>query len=142
MQKLIIVSLLSVVVMTQGFAQISYNDIFDNMAVKVNPAKEQATIKWDSLTKCDFGTIQSGAEVFYEFKFTNTSTEPIRIDNVNISGASVIPSWENKPVLPHQIGTIKVIFNAGQPGKFNKIIKVRIQNIRQSETLYIKGKVV
>ena len=142
MQKLIIVSLLSVVVMTQGFAQISYNDIFDNMAVKVNPAKEQATIKWDSLTKCDFGTIQSGAEVFYEFKFTNTSTEPIRIDNVNISGASVIPSWENKPVLPHQIGTIKVIFNAGQPGKFNKIIKVGIQNIRQSETLYIKGKVV
>jgi len=142
MQKLIIVSLLSVVVMTQGFAQISYNDIFDNMAVKVNPAKEQATIKWDSLTKCDFGTIQSGAEVVYEFKFTNTSTEPIRIDNVNISGASVIPSWENKPVLPHQIGTIKVIFNADQPGKFNKIIKVRIQNIRQSETLYIKGKVV
>jgi len=142
MQKLIILSLLSIVVMTQGLAQISYNDIFDNMVIKVSPKYEQATVKWDSLTRCDFGTIQKGTEVVYEFKFTNISTEPITIDNVNILGASIIPSWENKPVLPHQIGTIKVIFNAGQPGKFNKIIKVHIQNVHQSETLYIKGEVV
>jgi len=144
MQKLVTALLtgLFILITATGFAQISDNDIFDISAIKVIPKYEQAAIQWDTFTKRDLGVISQGTEIEYEFKFTNTSNEPISIENVNTLGMGIVPSWENEPILPNQMGIIKITFHASESGKFNQIIKVCIKNVRQSETLYLSGKVI
>ncbi|MCM1110547.1 MAG: DUF1573 domain-containing protein [Clostridium sp.] len=79
-------------------------------------------------TNHDFGTVHaSKGEVSYEFKFTNTSSEPVAILMVTNGGCGcTTPSYPKKPIEPGKSASIKITFSpAGRQGEFNREVKVR-----------------
>jgi len=144
MKKAIILGILASCICTanQVFAQEIFSDIFNKMAIKAAPQHEKAKIEWTSPTKYNFGDISQNKTAVYEFQFTNTSSIPLKIINAHSSSGCVAPIWENKLILPNEIGTIRVVFCARQTGEFNKIIKVYFQDTKQAEALYIEGTVL
>ena len=142
MKKAIIFGILALCLCANpSFSQEIFSDIFSKMAIKAAPQYEKANIQWTGTTRHNFGSIVQHEDAIYEFQFTNTSNIPIKITNAHSSSGCVAPIWENKAIPPNGMGTIRVLFCAGQAGQFNKIIKVYFQNTKQAEALYIEGTV-
>jgi hypothetical protein len=73
----------------------------------------------------DFGTINEGQIVEYDFKFKNTGTHPLVIADAKASCGCTIPEWTKDPVLPGKEGTLKVKYNStGKDGKIHKTVSV------------------
>ncbi len=90
----------------------------------------------------DYGTILKGSNGDCEFVYKNVGDEPLIITSVQKSCGCTIPTWDPKPVLPGQSGTIKVGYDTQRVGPFNKQITV-ISNAKNStEVLTIQGNVV
>lgn len=92
----------------------------------------------------NFGTIQEeDGPAVYEFRFRNTSQQPVTIKDVKASCGCTTPGWTKDPVAPGEEGFVKAQYNThNRPGFFNK--SLTIYTDRQGETvkLYIKGNVV
>ena len=69
----------------------------------------------------DFGTIDEGDRVEHIFKFTNTGSEPLVLENCKGSCGCTVPECPKTPVQPGEDGEIKVVFNS--KGKKNKQTK-------------------
>lgn len=89
----------------------------------------------------DFGKIPKGTPVTHDFNFTNNGKEPIVISNVQASCGCTTPSWPKEPILPGKTATIKVQYNAANPGGFNKSITITSNSKTPTKVLYIKGTV-
>ena len=68
----------------------------------------------------NFGTITEGEKVEYSYKFKNTGTNPLVIFEAHASCGCTIPEKPEKPILPGEIGYLKVVFNSS--GKKNQQI--------------------
>ncbi|MFT6814334.1 MAG: hypothetical protein ACJAZ3_000220 [Sphingobacteriales bacterium] len=90
----------------------------------------------------DFGTVIEGDKAKYEFKFTNTGTEPLVLTAVNASCGCTTPEWTKEPVAAGATGIITVIYNSkNRPGPFNKSITIMSNAKTPRKVIYIKGKV-
>jgi hypothetical protein len=98
--------------------------------------------EWLAPKTHDFGTIPKNQEATYTFEYRNTGTTPIYIDNVRTSCGCTAPDWEEKPVMPGEIGKINIIYDAGDDGYFLKLIKVYFRGRRKADKLYIEGDVM
>jgi hypothetical protein len=91
----------------------------------------------------DFGTIKEDAgKVSYEFKFTNSSTKSITIQNVQASCGCTTPSWTRAAIEPGFSGYIKAQFDpTNRPNVFKKTLSVSYSNgfTTGIEMLTIKG---
>jgi hypothetical protein len=88
----------------------------------------------------DFGTVQEGGDIEYDFVFKNTGKEPIILNAVTASCGCTAPSWSKDPVLPGKSNTIKAVYHTqGRIGPFNKAITV-VSNAG-SKVITIKGTV-
>jgi hypothetical protein len=88
-----------------------------------------------------FGNIIEGQIATYEFKFTNTGTEPLELTNVRASCGCTTPKWPRELIQPGQTNVIRAEYNSsGRPGTFSKNIFVT-SNAGQS-TLTISGNVI
>lgn len=88
-----------------------------------------------------FGNIIEGQIATYEFKFTNTGTEPLELTNVRASCGCTTPKWPRELIQPGQSSVIRAEYNSsGRPGTFSKNIFVT-SNAGQS-TLTISGNVI
>ncbi|MFY0254260.1 DUF1573 domain-containing protein [Chitinophaga sp. 30R24] len=77
----------------------------------------------------NFGEIQEGEKVEYSFKFTNTGTSPLVIEDAISSCGCTVPEWPKAPIKPGQSGYMKVIFDSrGKSGYTEKEISVKINN--------------
>jgi hypothetical protein len=82
-------------------------------------------IKFEELEH-DFGKIKAGEVISHVFKFTNTGTEPLIIDNVKPSCGCTTPEWSKDPVPPGGTGFIKAVFDSkGREGSQSKTITVK-----------------
>lgn len=92
----------------------------------------------------DFGKVAEEAEsVTCEFTFTNTSKQPILIQDIRTSCGCTTPSYTKDPVLPGKTGTIKVSYSTtGRVGTFSKKITVFTNEADTVYTLTIKGEVL
>lgn len=73
----------------------------------------------------DFGTIDEGKTVEYDFKFKNTGEYPLIISDAKASCGCTIPEWTKDPVLPNQEGKLKVKYNStGKEGQIQKTVSV------------------
>ena len=90
----------------------------------------------------DFGKIQQGKPVSYDFSLTNTGEEPLIITNVESSCGCTVPKYTTTPILKGQKGTITVTYNAAsvQPS-FAKAVTIKSKSRTPSKLLYIKGEV-
>jgi hypothetical protein len=88
-----------------------------------------------------FGNIIEGQIATYEFKFTNTGTEPLELTNVRASCGCTTPKWPRELIQPGQTSVVRAEYNSsGRPGTFNKNIFVT-SNAGQA-TLTISGNVI
>jgi Protein of unknown function (DUF1573) len=89
-------------------------------------------------TEHDFGKIPQGKPVFYNFEIVNTSSSPLKLDNVQASCGCTTPEWSKDPIAPGASAQIRVGFNAAVEGPFTKPITITY-NTNQSKQLTIKG---
>lgn len=91
----------------------------------------------------DFGTVdEDKGPVTHEFVFTNTSSRPVKILNVQASCGCTTPGWSKDPIPPGKNGFVQASYNPkGRPGYFNKSLTVTTDLEANPLVLQIKGNV-
>ncbi|MBD0278502.1 MAG: DUF1573 domain-containing protein, partial [Flavisolibacter sp.] len=64
----------------------------------------------------DFGKIPQSKPVYHFFELVNTSSKPIKLDNVQASCGCTTPEWSRDEIQPGQSTKIKVGYNAANEG--------------------------
>lgn len=92
----------------------------------------------------DFGTIDEGIKVSYDFEFTNTGDSNLILVNVQASCGCTVPSWPRQPIKPGEKGKITVVYNSARRAgeTFHQSITVTTNMMKDNVfVIYIKGKV-
>jgi len=94
-----------------------------------------------AVDKHEFGTVPQGTPVSYVFSFKNTGKEPLVLSSVTASCGCTTPEWPKEPVAPGASGSIKVTYNAANPGDFTKTVTVVSNAAAPTTVLTIHGEV-
>lgn len=107
-----------------------------------NPGSQKAKIEFGETTY-NFGTIsETGGQATTEFKFKNTGSVPLILNNVQAGCGCTTPEWNRQPIAPGESGTIKVSYNpSGRPGVFSKTVTVNSNAENKITSLTIRGNV-
>ena len=89
----------------------------------------------------DYGKIDKGSDGNREFEFTNVGREPLIISNCKGSCGCTVPKCPKEPILPGEVGIIKVKYDTKRLGGFNKSITVTSNAITPKKVIKIKGQV-
>ncbi|MEO7307337.1 MAG: DUF1573 domain-containing protein [Ferruginibacter sp.] len=91
----------------------------------------------------NYGKVTEGEKVEYNFRFKNTGSKPLVIVKASSSCGCTVPEKPEKPIMPGEIGFIKVVFDSkGKVGITNKAISV-ISNANPPFTeLFLTGEVL
>lgn len=111
--------------------------------VKTPASPAQSAIKWDQEMH-DFGDIEKGKPVTYEFSFTNTTKETILITNVRPACGCTAANYTKTPVKPGEKGMVAATFNAANVGPFQKSVTITTteNGVEAVKTVSFKGKVL
>ena len=91
----------------------------------------------------DFGKVTEGQLVEYSFRFKNTGTNPLVITNAVGSCGCTVAEKPEQPVLPGEIGYMKVKFNSeNRVGDAHKTVTVSANVPTGFPELLIKGEVI
>ena len=118
----------------------SKKDVRDSL-IKLDASladKAEMTFKY---TDHNFGNVESGSDVSYDFEFINTGKEPLVIKNVSTSCGCTAPSWPREPIPSKGRATIKVRYDSNRIGNFSKTITVYSNSTNSPVVLSIKGSV-
>ena len=107
------------------------------------PAPKLSVIKWDKEIH-DFGDIEKGKPVTYEFSFTNTTNETVLITNVKPACGCTAANYTKTPIKPGEKGMVAATFNAASGGQFQKSVTITTteNGTEAVKTLSFKGKVL
>ncbi len=90
----------------------------------------------------DFGVIEEGVSVKYEFKFKNTGKTPLIISNATATCGCTVPEYPTKPIKPGDGGVIKIVFNSqGKVGIQDKVVSIISNANPYLATLHVVGEV-
>lgn len=108
---------------------------------ETTPAVTGPTAKIEYMeTEHDFGTIKDGEVVTHTFKFKNTGSVPLVIQNASATCGCTVPKKPEAPIAPGQTGEIQVRFDsANKPGPTNKVVTVTANTDPAISRLTIKG---
>jgi Protein of unknown function (DUF1573) len=111
--------------------------------VKTPATPAQSAIKWDQEMH-DFGDIEKGKPVTYEFSFTNSTKETILITNVRPACGCTAANYTKTPIKPGEKGMVAATFNAANGGVFQKSVTITTteNGAEAVKTLSFKGKVL
>ncbi|MFM7015912.1 MAG: DUF1573 domain-containing protein [Bacteroidota bacterium] len=91
----------------------------------------------------DFGTIESGTSVTYEFKFKNSGDKDLIISQAKGSCGCTQPEYPKDPIAPGDEGVIKVTFNStGISGQITKNVTLVANTSPNTKVLTITGEVI
>ena len=91
----------------------------------------------------NFGGINQGEKVQYDFVYKNTGSEPLIISNVRTSCGCTAPNWSKEPLPVGESATLKIVFNStGKRGMQNKIITITSNATNNPERVKITGNVI
>ncbi len=94
-------------------------------------------------TTYDFGKVNEGEIVEYNYRFKNTGDKPLIIEEANASCGCTIPEKPDHPIAPGEMGFIKVKFNSEhRPGETHKSVTIVSNAVPEFPTLYLKGTVI
>lgn len=80
-------------------------------------------LKWDTEAH-DFGTIEKGKPVTYEFTFTNTTKKDVLLTSVRASCGCTATNYTKTAIKPGEKGIVSAEYNAAAPGAFHKTVTV------------------
>lgn len=105
-------------------------------------AQSQAKITFEN-TEHNFGAFMEAAGVqTTTFKFKNTGTAPLILNNVRASCGCTTPKWTRDPIAPNGSGEITVSYDPkNRPGVFNKTVTVGSNAENANVVLTISGSV-
>lgn len=114
-------------------------------AVVATPAAQvpqtPSQLKWEKETH-EFGTIEQGKPVSYEFTFTNTTNKDITLTNVKASCGCTATNYTKTAVKPGDKGTVTATYNAAAGGAFHKTVTVMTSEENSApKVITIKGTV-
>lgn len=90
----------------------------------------------------DFGKIAEGDNVEFSYRFKNSGTRPLIVSEAAASCGCTVPEKPEKPIMPGEMGFIKVKFNSqGRPGQTHKTISVSSNAQPSFPQLVLKGEV-
>ena len=93
-------------------------------------------------TEHDFGTIDEGDVVETVFAFTNVGKSELIITSAKGSCGCTVPEWPKEPIMPGEVGEIKVKFNSyRKPNLQQKQITLRTNTEGGKEILKIRAQV-
>lgn len=73
----------------------------------------------------NFGSVADGEKVEYSYRFKNTGSKPLVIVQATASCGCTVPQKPEKPILPGEVGFIKIVFDSkGRVGEAHKTISV------------------
>ena len=100
-------------------------------------------VKWLDLNH-NFGAFDEGlGPVSYDFRFVNTTSEPISIVNARASCGCTSPKYTREPIAPGDTASITVTYDpAGRPGHFSKYVAVNLSGDIPQTKLTVEGTVV
>lgn len=140
MKKLILSLCVAALFLTACNNESSTAVVLDS-AGKVVSAVNAPVIKFEEEIY-DFGVINEGESVKYEFKFKNTGKTPLIISNAMATCGCTVPEYPNKPIKPGKGGVIKVIFNSqGKVGVQDKVVSIISNANPYLATVHIVGEV-
>jgi hypothetical protein len=91
----------------------------------------------------NFGKVNEGEIVEYNYRFKNTGNKPLIIEEATASCGCTVPEKPDHEIPPGEIGFIKVKFNSDhRPGEAYKSITVTSNANPEFPTLYLKGTVI
>jgi hypothetical protein len=103
-------------------------------------ASRAATTVQFAETEFDFGKMKQGDQVEHVFKFTNTGSEPLIIEDAKGSCGCTVPSYPKEPVAPGAQGEILVKFNsAGKSNNQQKTVTLTANTNPITTVLTIKA---
>jgi hypothetical protein len=104
-------------------------------------AQTQSQLRWEKETH-EFGTIEQGKPVSYEFTFTNTTNKDITLTNVKASCGCTATNYTKTAVKPGEKGTVTATYNAAAGGAFHKTVTVMTSEENSApKIITIKGTV-
>jgi hypothetical protein len=90
----------------------------------------------------DFGQVNEGDKVVYDFFFTNTGKSALIISSAAATCGCTVPEYPKKPLAPGKTGIIHVVFNTtGKSGMQNKTITLTTNTFKGNEELHLVGNV-
>lgn len=125
-------------------AVFAFSPFYANVSATENPAVVKtikAAIKWKS-ESVDVGNIPQGKPKLIRFEFTNTSSEPIIIENVAPSCGCTTADYSKKAIAPGKKGFVEASYNAAAVGPFVKNVTVTTSDSKTPKVLTFKGVVV
>lgn len=91
----------------------------------------------------NFGTIKRNSIAEYRFEFVNTGNKPLNIKNVRSSCGCTTPELSQEKIMPGESAYVKVRYNTGIIGGFNKTVTVSSDAVDNPRVvLHIKGYVI
>ncbi|WP_353151663.1 DUF1573 domain-containing protein [Flavobacterium sp.] len=112
-------------------------------AAVTTPAAPQtpSQLKWEKETH-EFGTIEQGKPVSYEFTFTNTTNKDVTLKDVKASCGCTATNYTKTAIKPGEKGTVTATYNAAAGGAFHKTVTVTTSEENTiPKTITIKGTV-
>ena len=110
-------------------------------AAAVQTPQVPSQLKWEKDTH-EFGTIEQGKPVSYEFTFTNTTNKDITLTNVKASCGCTATNYTKTAVKPGEKGTVTATYNAAAGGAFHKTVTVTTSEENSApKIITIKGTV-
>ncbi|ADY52635.1 protein of unknown function DUF1573 [Pseudopedobacter saltans DSM 12145] len=113
----------------------------DSANVAVN-AEEAPVIKFKQ-DVYDFGKIQEGQKVSFDFEFVNEGKSPLIISDASATCGCTVPEVPQEPILPGKEGKIRVVFNStGKSGLQDKPITIRANTVPAETVVRLIGEIV
>ncbi|RZL50854.1 MAG: DUF1573 domain-containing protein [Pedobacter sp.] len=120
------------------------SETIEAKAEKASPSvlsDDAPKVKFEKLIY-DFGTIEQGEKVHFDFKFTNTGKTPLIITDATATCGCTVPEFPKTPVKPGESGTIKVVFDSsGKMGMQDKQVTLVSNANPEPEKLHLVGEV-
>jgi hypothetical protein len=93
-------------------------------------------------TEHNFDTITKGPDASWEFTFTNTGNEPLKLEKIRTSCQCTVSKWSKKKILPGKSDVIKVIYSTRNVGYFHRTITIMSNAKTNPIELHITGTVL
>ncbi|MEO6948197.1 MAG: DUF1573 domain-containing protein [Ginsengibacter sp.] len=90
----------------------------------------------------DFGKIKQNVPKEATFVFTNTTKQPLIIEQAAPSCGCTVSDYTKAPIAPGKTGTVKATYDAAAIGTINKSITVKFAGIDETTYLRLAGEVV
>lgn len=117
--------------------------IADDISAQTEKALKETTTVQIIDSSYNFGNVTDGEKVEYNYRFKNTGTKPLVVTEAHASCGCTIPQKPEKPIMPGEMGFIKVVFDSkGRVGNAYKTVTVASNAKPEFPMLILTGDVV